>query len=271
MSHIKRNAALALGLSLLLAGCGGGGGSAPVVKTTTSAAAAVVIGARTAYVGRLIAGDGDNASGLVGIVAAAASGLSTGWQYSTQLQLYYDVTAVSTKEFSVAFSTGPNGTGSTAGTMDVTIVSGPPAPIVVHASYDITSQSTHLTGTLDFTAFDNAFTHVALSGNCNTTHPTTATTFSFDDNAGTITGSITSKAGGHTVSLTNLSYTPGTGLRGDIAVDSLTGSIGINPDGTGFVSFIDALGTFTIHWDASENVTLTGPTGSQSLGKLANL
>lgn len=190
--------------------------------------------------------------------------------YSEELGLYYTITTTGTTSVRVDFSTNPDGTGDTAGTMALSLTSTSPA--TVHEVYDVTSRGTHVKGTTDVQLDENNAA-VHASGNYTSTNPDISGTFDLTYAGTDVTGSDSVTAQGHTVKFTNIVASTETGaFAADYTTDNLTGHVTRNADGSGSVTTNTSAGVVTLTWTVDGTATLHLPDGStKALGKLSSL
>lgn len=288
------HAILAAAISIVLAGCGGGGGGGgvstkPSVQVTGQAAVVTAAQSAVAYSSGLsqfgslpLAKHSDASGNVVPLAVQAAEAAAAKFKPGSMMPhtsqtwtelvpgIWYEIVGETntTAEFLLSTDDSTNN----AGYIDLSVVGTVGTyPETILAKVDIILENQTLTGKETIVFFDDTgldFTNTAVIS----VSPANVTyTVNLAGSNGQI--EITSFAATKTdvmVGFSNI-VANSSGMTANFSVGNVAGTVTVNPDGSGSAEAVDSTGTWTLTWDASQNATLTSPTGQVTTGPLSTL
>jgi hypothetical protein len=284
--------ALALGISLALPGCGGGGGGGassnnqPATgQTATQAAAKTAVlyaAGQTVGVGATSPAAMQNGAPAGGFgvpidvrVAELLAGRlqdlsrsSSSWSALGSTSYYYQIQSETSTSATLLLST--NGTSNNAGYISMTVTEGANGtyPIAANVNLHLVLPAGTVNGSDTITILDSSGDfNFKGSESCSTLG--TSASYNLSYQSGQLTGTLSGTSGGNTVTFTNL-VDSSSGFSANFSDGSVTGSINVNPDGSGSATATDGSGQWTLTWDSSLNYTLTSPSGKVTTGNLGS-
>jgi hypothetical protein len=200
----------------------------------------------------------------------AGSRATAGYIYDPASGLYFKVTSAGNDSAVEFLST--NGVVNDAGNITATLIFGGHGvfPSEVSLQFNVIYQGTTISGPMAITFYDGSLDNLRFQMNLASSRTGVSVASDLTASPTSVTGTVSISKGAISLTLTNISYTPGK-FASDYSFGSIQGTLSVLSDGSGQVTAI-ANGTFTLTWNAALDARFTAPGGATvDLGYLPTL
>lgn len=186
--------------------------------------------------------------------------LGRSWEYDADLDLYYQVTNVSSTYVRIDFRNDP-GDPTVAGQIDVRLIDDEPYPVAVRLDFAVVGGNDVMNGWMILTVNDASLEYGNLEMAFQMTTPSAVIACDIGFSPTAYTGTILASIEGNDFLFRNI-VVSGDDLFCDYYINGVVGSVVIFSDGSGAFSIDAEDGTYVLYWDTTYRVTLDPPVGA---------